>query len=186
MENIGRTITEEPDSIPNKIKNPIRDDVRFSVLWIGHSSTLIQIEDKVFMFDPVFNDVIGAVTLGARVIEKHFTDDNLRVGPDHKFAMNPKTWAEMVERTRELELALGDGIKRVEDNEKDTVIVQRRCIRLKNDLKKGSIITQKDIECLRPAPKGTYLPSDLNKIIGTKLTKDKISGDAIFIGEVKE
>ncbi len=66
MENIGRTITEEPDSIPNKIKNPIRDDVRFSVLWIGHSSTLIQIEDKVFMFDPVFNDVIGAVTLRSK------------------------------------------------------------------------------------------------------------------------
>ena len=57
--------------------------------------------------------VLGAVTLGARVIEKHFTDDNNRVGPDHKFAMNPNTWKEMVLRTRELENALGDGIKRV-------------------------------------------------------------------------
>jgi N-acetylneuraminate synthase len=36
--------------------------------------------------------VLGAVALGARVIEKHFTDDNSRVGPDHKFAMNPTTW----------------------------------------------------------------------------------------------
>ena len=60
--------------------------------------------------------VLGAVALGARVIEKHFTDDNNRVGPDHKFAMNPKTWKEMVDRTRELENALGDGIKRIEDN----------------------------------------------------------------------
>ena len=46
--------------------------------------------------------VLGAVAYGARVIEKHFTDNNNRIGPDHKFAMNPKTWKEMVARTREL------------------------------------------------------------------------------------
>ncbi|HHH82063.1 MAG TPA: N-acetylneuraminate synthase, partial [Chloroflexi bacterium] len=51
--------------------------------------------------------VLGAVALGARAIEKHFTDDNDREGPDHKFAMNPDSWAEMVARTRELERALG-------------------------------------------------------------------------------
>ena len=66
--------------------------------------------------------VLGAVTLGARVIEKHFTDDNTRKGPDHKFAMNPITWKDLVDRTRELELALGDGIKRVEDNENYALI----------------------------------------------------------------
>ena len=43
--------------------------------------------------------VLGAVALGARVIEKHFTDDNTREGPDHKFAMNPRTWEEMVVNT---------------------------------------------------------------------------------------
>jgi len=63
MENLGRTITSEPQKILNKIKYPIRDDVRFSALWAGHSTTLVQIEDKVFLFDPVFNDVIGAVIL---------------------------------------------------------------------------------------------------------------------------
>ena len=70
--------------------------------------------------------VLGAVTLGARVIEKHFTDDNKRIGPDHYFAMNPKTWKTMVEKTRELELALGDGLKRIEKNELTTVVIQRR------------------------------------------------------------
>jgi N-acetylneuraminate synthase len=130
--------------------------------------------------------VLGAVALGARAIEKHFTDDNLRVGPDHKFAMNPKTWAEMVERIRELELALGDGIKKVEGNEQDTVIVQRRCIRLKNDLKQGDIITEADVESLRPAPKGAYLPFEIKKIIGKKLMKNKDAGDAIYIGEIEE
>lgn len=46
--------------------------------------------------------VLGAVSLGARIIEKHFTDDIKRVGPDHKFSMDPRSWSEMVERTREL------------------------------------------------------------------------------------
>ena len=54
--------------------------------------------------------VLGAVAKGARVIEKHFTDSTDRPGPDHAFAMNPKSWREMVERTRELEMCLGDGV----------------------------------------------------------------------------
>lgn len=66
MENIGRTLTDEPDSIPNKLINPIRSDVKFSALWVGHSTTLIQIEDKSIIFDPVFNDVIGAATLRSK------------------------------------------------------------------------------------------------------------------------
>ena len=53
--------------------------------------------------------VLGAVALGARVIEKHFTDDTTRTGPDHPFSMTPQTWREMVDRTRELERALGFG-----------------------------------------------------------------------------
>ena len=47
--------------------------------------------------------VLGAVSLGARVVEKHFTDNNNRYGPDHKFAMNLRTWRKMVDATRELE-----------------------------------------------------------------------------------
>ena len=66
--------------------------------------------------------VVGAVALGARIVERHFTDDNSRVGPDHKFAMNQKTFRSMVDQTRVLEQALGDGVKRVEDNERDTVV----------------------------------------------------------------
>ena len=53
---------------------------------------------------PGHSTVLGAVALGAKVVEKHFTDDNERIGPDHKFSMNPQSWLEMVERTRELEL----------------------------------------------------------------------------------
>ena len=130
--------------------------------------------------------VLGAVALGARVIEKHFTDDNNRVGPDHKFAMNPKTWKEMVERTRELENALGDGIKRIEDNESDTVIVQRRSIRLTSGKKAGEMITQNDIEFLRPAPPNSYFPYEANLVINKILKCDKEKGDCLNKGDLDD
>ena len=63
--------------------------------------------------------VLGALALGATVFEKHFTDDNDREGPDHSFAMNPRSWSEMVERSTELWQALGDGRKIIEGNETD-------------------------------------------------------------------
>ena len=53
------------------------------------------------------SSALGAVSLGAKIIEKHFADSNQREGPDHKFALNPKEWEEMVLRIRELEMALG-------------------------------------------------------------------------------
>jgi len=82
--------------------------------------------------------VLGAVALGARVIEKHFTDDNSRIGPDHPFSMTPHSWKEMVERTRELERALGSTDKTVAENERETVIVQRRCLRAARPIQKGN------------------------------------------------
>jgi len=96
--------------------------------------------------------VLGAVALGARYVEKHFTDDNSRIGPDHPFSMNPTTWKEMVDSTRKLELALGTGVKKVEDNEKQTVILQRRSIRLNKDLNPGDVVKQEDISYIRPCP----------------------------------
>ena len=78
---------------------------------------------------PRHSTVLGAVALGAKVIEKHFTDNTSRIGPDHAFSMNPSSWQEMVERTRELEYSLGDGEKKVEFNEIETAIVQRRALR---------------------------------------------------------
>ena len=64
--------------------------------------------------------------MGAKVIEKHFTDDNNRVGPDHKFSMNFNTWKSMVIDTRRLEKALGDGKKKLKKNERQTSFLQRR------------------------------------------------------------
>ena len=87
--------------------------------------------------------MLGSIALGAKVIEKHFTDSNNRKGPDHKFSLNPRDWKEMVNKSRELEKALGDGIKKVEKNEFKTIIVQRRSIRASKDLKKGQILKKK-------------------------------------------
>jgi len=95
--------------------------------------------------------VLGAVTLGARVIERHFTDSNEREGPDHKFAMNPDNWAKMVEETRLLERALGSADKFIADNERETAIVQRRCLRAARDIKAGEVFTRDMIDVLRPA-----------------------------------
>src|SRR5512143_1454511 len=79
--------------------------------------------------------ILGAVALGARVVERHFTDDNQREGPDHKFALNPADWASMVTETRRLERALGSADKSIAANEQDTKVVQRRCLRAARDIR---------------------------------------------------
>ncbi|WP_372998826.1 N-acetylneuraminate synthase family protein [Sulfurimonas sp.] len=129
--------------------------------------------------------VLGAVALGAKVIEKHFTNSNDLEGPDHKFSMNPKTWREMVARTRELEYALGGSIKKVEDNEMETCILQRRCLRATADLKKGDIIKSSMLEVLRPAPKGSILPYEIDEIIDKKLNNNLVSGADLKWSDIK-
>ena len=116
--------------------------------------------------------VIAAVTLGARVIERHFTDSNDREGPDHKFAMNPQTWANMVAETRLVERALGSADKFISENEKDTAIVQRRCLRAARDIKAGEVFTREMIDVLRPATPGAIKPDQIENVIGTKALSD--------------
>jgi N-acetylneuraminate synthase len=116
--------------------------------------------------------IVGAVALGARVIERHFTDDNDREGPDHKFAMNPESWAEMVEQVRTLERALGSREKFVAENEKDTYIVQRRCLRAARDIKASETITADMIEPLRPNTPGAIQPWEVEAVVGKKAIVD--------------
>jgi sialic acid synthase SpsE len=123
--------------------------------------------------------VLGAVALGARIVEKHFTDDTGRVGPDHAFSMDPRTWREMVDRTRELELSLGTGIKRVEENEAETVVLQRRAVRARGDLKAGSELRRENLEVLRPCPAEAVGAAMIHRIVGRRLRHDRPSGDHI-------
>src|SRR3990172_8837955 len=116
--------------------------------------------------------VLGAVALGARAIEKHFTDDSRRIGPDHPFSMTPNAWREMVDRTRELERALGSADKRVTDNEVETVVVQRRCLRAARDIKAGERLAREMIDVLRPATPGAIKPYEIESVVGCKALVD--------------
>jgi sialic acid synthase SpsE len=128
--------------------------------------------------------VLGAVALGARVIEKHFTDDNSRVGPDHPFSMTPTSWKEMVDRTRELERSLGSAEKVVSENEQQTVIVQRRCLRAAREIKAGEVLTREMIDVLRPATPAAILPNDIQCVIGLKALMDLPMGKELRWGEL--
>jgi N-acetylneuraminate synthase len=145
----------------------------FSLRWPG---LILGLSDHT----PGYSAVIGAVALGARVIEKHFTDDSNRVGPDHGFALDPVKWRAMVTAAREVEQALGDGVKRVEANELETVVIQRRALRLKDDLAAGAVIEDHHLEALRPCPKEACSPNYLHRVVGRRLVRDKKAGEAIL------
>ena len=122
--------------------------------------------------------VLGAVALGARVIEKHFTDDIGREGPDHGFSLDPIAWRQMVEDTRILERSLGSGHKKVEMNEKEARVVQRRALRYRDDLTSGALIKKDDLIALRPCPDEGIDPFDTEAIVG-KALKNSVSRDQL-------
>ena len=146
-------------------------------------------KDKIILglsdHTPGHASVLGAVALGARVVEKHFTDNNTRKGPDHKFSMNPSSWKLMVKETRRLELALGDGLKKVEENEKETFLVQRRCVRAKHNIKSGTILKKKMLIVLRPNTKRSVQPDEIYNVINRKINKDIQIGEEILWQNIK-
>lgn len=135
---------------------------------------------------PKHATVLGGVALGARAIEKHFTDDNGRIGPDHPFSMDPVSWREMVDRTRELERALGSPDKRVAENEIETLVVQQRCLRAAIDIQAGVVLSREMIDVLRPAPDGAIRPYEIELLIGKKAIKHIPAGAEIRWAEVVE
>lgn len=134
---------------------------------------------------PGHSTVLGAVALGASMIEKHFTDEQSRIGPDHRFSMSPVHWKEMVDRTRELELALGSGIKTIEQNEMDTVVIQRRATRAARSMTVGDRIGPLDLEYLRPCPVNGIPPYLSAQLVGGVLRKNISKGDVITIVDVE-
>ncbi len=120
---------------------------------------------------------LGAVALGAKVIEKHFTLDRSLPGPDHPHSMEPQEFANMVRRTRDLEKALGSSRKDVVAEEAETVVVQRRGLTAAHDIKKGAKIRRADIVELRPAL-GIY-PKYKDVVIGKMAKKNLKAGEPI-------
>jgi sialic acid synthase SpsE len=123
--------------------------------------------------------VLGAVALGARMIEKHFTDDTKRVGPDHAFSMDPTSWRAMVDRTRELEKALGTGLKQVEENERETVVLQRRAIRATRDIAANTVLSSQDLTVLRPCPTDGIPPYNMDGVTGKRVRRDVAAGEHV-------
>jgi sialic acid synthase SpsE len=119
---------------------------------------------------------LGMTALGGCMIEKHFTDDKAREGPDHPFAMDANEFKEMVQSIRNLEKTLGDK-KEIYQEEEDTVILQRRCLRAAVDITKNEEINREMIDVLRPAPKDSIYPKFINEIIGKKVKINIQKGD---------
>ncbi len=93
---------------------------------------------------------IAAVAMGATVIEKHFTLDRNMYGPDHKASIEPKDLKTMISGIRNIEIALGDGKKVCSPLEKKNIIVARKSIVAKRDIKKGETLTEENITTKRP------------------------------------
>ncbi len=128
---------------------------------------------------PGHSSTLGAIALGARVIEKHFTDDTLRDGPDHKFSMDPKSWRDMVDRSRELELSLGDPFKRIVANEVETAIIQRRAVRSATALPAGHVLQRDDLVVVRPATPGAVPPYEVDQLVGRVVARDMDADAAV-------
>lgn len=113
---------------------------------------------------------IAAVALGATIIEKHFTLDKLMEGPDHKASLEPEELSAMVAAIRNIEKALGDGIKRPSPSESKNIAIARKSIHLIKDFPKGHIISDADLIMKRP---GNGMPSILiEHVVGKKLISD--------------
>jgi N-acetylneuraminate synthase len=113
---------------------------------------------------------IAAVALGARIIEKHFTLDKKLLGPDHKASLEPGELKEMIKAIRNIEKALGDGIKKPNQSEIEIIKVARRSIIATRDIRVGEIIKESDIIIKRP---GTGIPPKFKEIvIGMRIIND--------------
>ena len=121
---------------------------------------------------------LASVVLGGCVIEKHFTLDKNDKGPDHPHSMNPTEFKLMVDYIREVERAIGSSCKHVVEEEKETVFVQRRSLYSKNDLIAGQIITEVDIDVLRPAL--GIVPKFKNIIVGKTCKTDIKAGEPLY------
>lgn len=113
---------------------------------------------------------IAAVALGAKIIEKHFTLDKNMEGPDHKASLEPEELKAMVKAIRNIELALGDGIKKPANGEIKNIDIARRSLVAKCNIKKGEKFTENNLIVKRPG--NGINPMKWDEIIGTISQKD--------------
>jgi len=113
---------------------------------------------------------IAAVALGASCIEKHFTLDKTMQGPDHKASLEPHELIAMVKAIRNIEKALGDGVKKPSKSETANIKIARKSIVAKTDIKKGAIFSEENITVKRPG--NGISPMKWDEIMGSTASKD--------------
>lgn len=118
---------------------------------------------------------IMAVSMGAKVIEKHFTLDRTMEGPDHFASLEPDELKKMVEAIRNVEEAFGSERKEITDEEKKNIFFMRRSIHASEDIKEGEIIKENNIKITRPFDgiEPWVLDVLLGKKIKVKVKKDE-------------
>lgn len=122
---------------------------------------------------------IAAVALGATVIEKHFTLDRNMDGPDHKASLEPNELKEMIDSIRNIEMAMGDGVKTPQESELANRAVARKSIVASRDIKRGEMLTEYNVTTKRPG--SGISPMLWNDIIGTAAIRDFNSDELIEI-----
>lgn len=122
---------------------------------------------------------IGAVSRGGCVIEKHFTDDKSRDGPDHPHSLNPDEFDRLVTEIRQLEKALGSPRKQIYEEEETPVVLQQRSLRAATDIKAGETLTRENLTALRPAPEEALKPRYKDVVVGRTVTESIGEGEAI-------
>lgn len=126
---------------------------------------------------PGIEVAIAAVAMGASVIEKHFTLDRNLPGPDHKASLEPEDLKAMVTAIRNIEIALGDGIKRLTTSELRNKPVMRKSLVASKEIKTGEIFSLQNITTKRP---GTGIsPMRWDEVIGRTATRDFLEDELI-------
>jgi len=152
--------TDYPTSMADVNLKAMSSMAKFFGLNVGYSDHTLGIEVP-----------IAAVSLGATVIEKHFTLDRSLSGPDHKASLEPEELKKMVESIRNIEKAIsGNGVKEPSKSELKNIVIARKSIHLSKDLLVGSIITEKDIIPLRPGD--GICSMNWEEIIGKRINKN--------------
>ena len=122
---------------------------------------------------------VAAVARGAIVIEKHFTLDRNMEGPDHKASLEPDELKAMVDAIRNIEKALGDGIKQPSASEQKNIAIARKSIIAKREIKKGEILTEENITTKRPGD--GISPMKWFEVLGTEAVRDFAEDELIEI-----
>lgn len=130
--------------------------------------------------DPIIGPVV-ATTLGAKIIEKHFTLDRNLPGPDHPFALEPDELRLMVDSIRNAEKSLGNGIKRILEDERELRQFATRSIQALTDIKEGEILKEgENFEVLRPGNRSRGKEARFLENVNGKKSKGEIKkGDGV-------